>query len=434
VVTFSVSNSDSGYGISTVFVTLAGHFLCYCDEANGYWTYEESTTTWLQVVNGSDPGQINTGDGGASTVNFCFVCAWKNRLWFVERDTGRGWYLDVGAIYGTATSFTFGHRFKAGGDLRGLWSWTYDGGSGIDDALVAVSGGGDLLIYQGTDPSSSSSFSLQGVWFVGSVPAGRRICTDFGGDLLILSSLGILPLSKLVTGLVLYDRSQYRTAKIANLFGQLQEATATLRGWSLRLHPQDASLMVLVPTAVNQAAQMLVMSLVTQGWHQYRDLPIGSCAEPWAGKLYFGTADGRVCTNEGYVDAVLLADPTASTPIQWSLLTGFSNLGRPSLKQVVIIRPRVLSQGGSIPFDARARYGWDMTELSVVSGGGESSGSAWDSATWDQAVWGGQYQPAARVCGAAGVGTEVAIAVRGQSSSRMTLVGIDVTWDEGGVL
>jgi hypothetical protein len=176
------------------------------------------------------------------------------------------------------------------------------------------------------------------------------------------------------------------------------------------------------------------MSLITQGWHQYRDLPIGPCAEPWEGLLYFGTIDGRVCINDGYVDGITLADPNTSTPIQWSLLTGFSNMGRPTLKQVVTIKPRILSQTGSVPFGACARYGWNMTELATISGGGTQVGPLWDTALWDQVVWGGAYQPAAQVFGAAGCGAEVAIAVRGQSSSRMTLVGIDVSWDEGGIL
>ena len=39
--------------------------------------------------------------------------------------------------------------------------------------------------------------------------------------------------------------------------------------------------------------------------------------ESWEGDLYFGTSDGKVCKNSGYLDAVTLASPTAYTPIQW---------------------------------------------------------------------------------------------------------------------
>jgi hypothetical protein len=44
----------------------------------------------------------------------------------------------VNALYGTVTSWDFGSKFKHGGNLVGLWSWTVDGGIGIDDYLVAI--------------------------------------------------------------------------------------------------------------------------------------------------------------------------------------------------------------------------------------------------------------------------------------------------------
>lgn len=485
VVTFGTQNGDSGYGSSTVMVTAAGHFLCYCDEANGYHVYAESGATWAVVtpaatiawaagtayivgdrrLNGGltyectvagtsaaapDTGPSGTGgaivDGGVtwkyvarvlSGVDPALLVAvlpWKNRLWLVERDTARAWYLGVGAVTGAATSFTFGQRFQHGGDLRCLASWSIDGGSGIDDRLVAISGGGDVVIYAGTDPSQASTFSLVGVWYVGAVPTGRRLTTDSGGDLLVMSSIGILPMSKLVIGNPLIDRTQFQTAKISNLFNQLQAATATVRGWSMRLHPQDAALMVLVPQGAGASSTQLVMSLTTRGWHQYRDLPIGQCAEPWNGTLYFGTENGRVCVNDGYVDGVTLADPNSYSSINWSLLTAFSNFGVPNQKRIHWIRPYVSSQGGAIPFQAQARYNFDFSEIQG-SGIASASGSAtWDTAKWDQALWAGAYQPAQQVFGAQGIGPEVAIAMRGSASSRMTLVGIDVSYDTGGLL
>jgi hypothetical protein len=484
IVTFGTQSADSGWGISTVFVTNAGHFLAYCDEANGYYVYSETNGTWIKVVQAASAAWVkntvvgagsyisnngvtyytaaggttentdNAGPngsgaaitdgtvtwaytpsiGGVDPAKFAFVIGWKNRLWFVEKDTSKGWYLGLNAIYGNATAFNFGARFKAGGDLRGLWSWTFDGGSGMDDALVAVSGGGDVVIYRGTDPASAATFALSGVWFVGAVPTGRRLATDFGGDLLLMSSIGIMPLSKLVIGNVVYDRSQYQTFKISNLFNQLQAATSTLKGWSMRLHPIDSCLMVLVPTAVNQSTQQLVMSLTTRGWSRYRDIPIGVCAEPWGGTLYFGTVDGRVCVNDGYLDGLTLADPNSYSTIQWSLLSSFQDLGTPQRKRVQSIRPRVLSQGGAVTMKAAARYDWDLTELPTVTAVASSGTNTWDVGLWDTATWGGAYASQSQVFGASGFGSTVAIAIRGASSARMTLTGIDVTLDVGGVL
>lgn len=478
-----LNNADAGWGISTVFVTAAGHFLLYCDEANGYWVYNENGATWTQVAQAATTawapntvyalnarvtnsgvsyiattggtsdvspatGPNGTGTGiadgsvvwayspsiaGVNPANLAFVVAWKNRVWFVEKDTGRGWYLPVNSIYGTAASFNFGARFKAGGDLRGMWSWTWDGGSGIDDRLVVVSGGGDVLIYAGTDPSQAGTFGLTGVWFVGAVPAGRRLCTDFGGDLLIMSSLGILPVSKLSIGSLVLDRSQYQTFKIANLFNQLQSATATVRGWSMRLHPVDSALMVLVPVASGQASQQLVMSLTTRGWYQYRDLPIGACAEPWGGTMYFGTEDGRVCANDGYLDGVLLSNPGAYTPIEWSLLSAYSNLGDPRKKRIPWIKATLVSQGGGDVFQGRALFDWDMAEPAPVTGSAVAGSGTWDTAIWDSASWSGAYTSESGVFGSSGFGSTVALAIRGKSTSRTVLTGFDVAVEVGGL-
>ncbi|WP_242394853.1 hypothetical protein [Anaeromyxobacter oryzisoli] len=433
VVTFPTQNADSGYGVCTAFTDLNGsHWLLYTDEANGYYTYSEQGTTWTKVTQGTGASQVSVGD----PTKFASVVSWKNRLWFVERDTQHAWYLPVGSLYGAASKFVFGSRFKAGGDLRGLWSWTYDGGSGIDDALVAVSGGGDVLIYKGWDPSQASGFALSGVWSVGAVPAGRRLCTDFGGDLLVMSSMGILPLSKLTSGSVLYERTQYQTAKIANLWNQLQASTFSLRGWAMRLHPLDAALMVVMPVAAGQPSQQLVMSLTTKGWHQYRDMPMSIAAEPWNGTFYFGTADGRICANDGYVDGVTLANPNSYAPINWSLLSAFTNMGSAAQKRIHAIRATILSQGGAIPYQAQAKFRWDRSEGAPpqVALAGGAAGAVWDIAKWDQAVWGGDYQAQQQVFGAAGCAPEIAIAIRGAASSRMTLTGIDVAYETGGIL
>lgn len=442
VVTFGTQGSESGFGVSAAFTDLNGdHWLLYTDESNGYFTYKESTSTWAQITAGSGPNQMqekqSSGLPALDPTKLAFVFPWKNRLWFIEKDTQRGWYLPLNQITGAgadgAQQFYFGSRFIAGGDLRCLASWTFDGGSGIDDRLVAISGGGDVVIYQGTDPSSASTFALVGVWQIGSVPVGRRLTTTNGGDLLIMSSIGILPVSSLSIGSNVLDRSQYSTYQIANLFNQLQAATSNLRGWMMRIHPQDAALIVLVPVGVGQPSQQLAMSLTTKGWHRYRDLPMGQWAESWDGLMYFGTEDGRVCVNDGYLDSITLDDPNAFTPIDWSLVTAYSNLGSPLQKRMQGIRVKIMSQGGVVPVNAEGRFDFDISEAAIPQATTVVPGSStWDTGLWDSAVWSGDYVIQTQSFGAFGMGADMALAVRGKASSRMTLVEMDVVFDVGG--
>jgi hypothetical protein len=430
VLTFASAADPAGWGVSTAIVNAAGvHYLLYFDEQNGYHVYSEATSTWVKVAMGAGADQIN----GVDPDKFVFGTVWKNRLWCVERGTAAAWYLDVNAIYGTATKFNFGSKFRAGGPLVGLWSWTRDGGAGIDDRLVAISGGGDVAIYEGYDPTDASKFQLVGVWSIGSVPAGRKIASPFGGDLLMLSTLGVLPVSVLSVGSEPRPE-QYRTWKIANMFNVLASTYRSIRGWSIVIHPEDNALVLLVPTGAGLSTIQLAMSFGSGGWFQYRDLPM-SCADAWDGKLYFGTPDGRVLINDGYVDGITLADPNSYTPVQWSLLSRFTNGGDPRQKRIQMIRPLIRTEGSAPSYQAKARYGFDLTELDTVSeaplGGGAGE---WDSAIWDSAIWSGAGRVTRKMGGAAGIGSEVAIAMRGTAKDRTTILSVDVFFDRGGVL
>lgn len=427
VVTFGTQDATSGHGVSFVFSSAAGHFLCYFDESNGYHVYAETGGTWTaggpsgSPVTGVDPANLVAGLG------------WKHRVWAVERGTGKGWYLGTNAIGGAATAFNFGAQFRQGGALRGLYSWTGDGGAGIDDQLVAVSDGGDVVIYSGTDPATVGAFGLRGVWSVGGIPLGRRVASDFGGELLIMSTRGILSLRELVDGIE--DTGQYRTGKIANLWNKLMLSTANLRGWSMALHPLDATLIVTVPTGSGQPTRQLAMSLATKGWSEYRDLGMSGCCTPYGGTFYYGTTDGKIKAMDGYVDGVTLPDPDAYAAIQWSLLTGFQNLGNPNQKQVGFVEPSFIAEGASPSCSVEARYRYDLSEIGSSPGDATQGGLAlWDSATWDDALWAPEYAASHPMFGGIGMGPEVALAIRGTSVARTILVGFRGTYTAGGFL
>lgn len=479
-IAFPAQTTDSGFGVSHAMVNSAGHWLLYTDEENGYHVYSETAGTWTKVVAAATVAWVNTtayvvgdyrsnggltyvctvagtsaGSGGPSgtstsitdgTVTWSWVPAisgvdpgnlvsvtvWKNRVWLTERNSHKAWYLDVGAIYGTATAISFGNQFRAGGHLVGLWNLTMDGGAGVDDHLIALSGGGDLVVYVGTDPSSSSTFGLKGAWNVGGVPVGRHVAeTTPDGDVLVISSIGLVPVREYTQGAT--NPATFPTAKVANYFNLLVQRYRTNRGWAIHLHPEENALYVLVPTTEGSATTQLVMSLATRGWSEYADLPIYSAAS-WGGKLYFGTVSGSVCVNDGYVDGVTLADPTSYTAIQYALLTAFQNLGTPKRKRLQTLRVHLLSGTPQPALSAAARYDFDFSTLSAVTQSLPTSGSAWDVAVWDTDAWGGEYTPTQQVFGATGQGSSVAVALRGAAISRTILVGVDVAFESGGLL
>lgn len=422
VFAFSDLSGLAGYGVSCAHSTTAGNFIWYADEVNGLHLYTEETDTW------SAPGDL--GITGVDPADIVFVTSFKGFTLLVPRDATDIWILPVNSISGAATRMGLGYKLQAGGNIVGMWSWTYDGGGGLDDSLVVVTRGGDVLVFQGTDPTDSASFGNTGVWGVGKMPAGRNLATTFGGDLLLLTRAGIVPMSKLVVGAT--GSAQYETAKIHNLFNRLMLAYGDVRGWSLTLHPEESALIVTVPTGVDLPTTQLAMSLATHSWSQLRDLDIYSCAA-YEGKLYYGTVDGRIGINDGNVDGVTLADPTTYSAIDYSGISAFQNMGSGTQKQVHFIKPYFISQSASPSYSVGARYDFNTTELDAVTLSA-AAGDVWDTGLWDTMLWSGGTAASTGVRGTAGMGSNVAIAWRGASVDRTVLTGFEVSFSTGGML
>lgn len=426
-VPFGVNSGSAGYGTSVNFVTAGGHFLVYCDEQNGTYTYQEGGTGWVKVTQGAGPQQIAVGD----PTRFAFVTVFKSRLWFVDRDTTDAWYMPLGQVYGAAVKFPLGQVFREGGSLVGMWNWTYDGGSGLDDSLVFVSGGGDVAVYQGSDPASAATFGQRGQWQMAKPPAGRRIASTYGGDLLLLSRRGLIPMSQLVVGSV--SSLEYATAKISNLVNRLLNERSADPYWGIHLQPEDNALMVVVPIAGGTEFNQLVQSNAGRGWFLYRDLPVVSGAV-WQGQFYFGTPDGRLCIHTGYSDNVSLATPQTYDSVDWGFIGAFSNYGAPRLKRVSFMRPLILSEGSAPSYTVQARYDYDTNQPDPVELVLSATGAAWDEAKWDVDKWNGASPPSSQVRGGLGVGSAVAVAMRGKSLARTIVVSVDVGFTAGGYL
>lgn len=422
VLDFPVKDATAGWGTCQAFTNAAGnHYLLYGDEANGYSYYSETAGTWTTPsasdVTGVDPATLVA------------PLVFKHRVWFIQRGTAHAWYLGLDSFQGAATKFNFGSQFRTGGYLVGLFALSRDGGAGPDDWLVAVSSGGDVVVYQLTDPASPSGIAHKGTYQVGAPPAGRRVAVQFGGDLLIATAFGLVPVSALISETA--DSDRYPTRSIANLFASLVAERGSYSGWALASHPEENALLVLVPRTGSIATEQLALSVATKGWTRYADLPMLSAAT-WNRKLYFGTRDGRVCVHDGAVDNLLLSDANSYSAITYSGLTRSDNGGDARQKRIGSIRPVLMSEATAPAIAVEARYSYDATEITATPTAGTASG--WGYGTWNSAVWTDGPVTSQRVFGATGIGAAAAIAWKGLATSRTTLVGFDLVFDEGGVL
>ena len=432
LIAFADQSADAGYGTYAHYVDDSGDdVLFYADSLNGLYTYDAQTSTWA----------VASGIVGPVIADIKFIVSHKQRLWMIEENSTKAWYLEIGSNSGQATEFFFGSKFKHGGTLEGLFSWTVDGGAGVDDLLVAVSHAGDVLVYQGSDPDLTD-WEQRGTYFIGEIPNTPRFGTETGGELFLLSVYGIISMSDLLNGVdtsILQSDVEGSTMayKIAGLLREQMRRTIELKGWEVTVVPSDGGILISTPTIGSAAPIQYYYNVGVQAWGLWRGVPM-SCFDEYSGAVVFGTADGRVCRMDVEVDEKKLTpmDPQFNgDAIEFSILTSFTSFGQPAVyKRPKLIRPDFISQKAPIQTSV-VRFDFDTSEgLDFgFSTPDRFNVGTWDADNWDFAVWGSQNGTTfPSIGGSWGTGRYMAIATKGNSRTATRLIGWDLIYDTGG--
>lgn len=421
------TTDNAGRGVYTFFTNDAGtEYLFYADSANGLFQYEENLDTWVRA----------SAISGPVIENVNFVMTHKDQLWVIESDSTSAWYLPVGAVGGAMTEFNFGGKFRHGANLAGLFNWTIDGGAGIDDYLVAVSRAGDVMPYQGTDPSDAEKWSLVGQWFIGTIPKGSRFGSQEGGNLNLLSIYGLSAMDEIIVGVDGKNaKAQSEAGKVAILLRNDMERFINARGWQINYIPAQGTLLINTPLRGDGTRIQYARSTTVEGWGFWREVPM-QCFDEWDGKAYFGTADGRVMVMDTFLDNVQITPPAEGpngSPVKFSILSTFQDYGQPALfKRGKYCRPQFIAL--DIPTaTCTFRYDYNLTE--TINNRALASGDVgiWDAGIWDASIWGSDTpQGFNEPQGGSGYGRTVAIAMAGQTRAETSFISWDVTWDTGG--
>lgn len=426
---------------------VAGAHLCICNENGGYAIH--SGTGWSMPVQGTAPGQI----AGVDPAKLCYVTLFKKRLWFVQFDSTKAWYLPVDQITGAATEFDFGSQFKHGGKLVSIVNWTIEGGDGLNDLLVAVSSQGDVVIYQGQDPDTAATFQIKGTWYCGPLPVGRRQVRSSGSDVFILSQFGLVPISRLLTQTSMSaDMQQHISYLVDPLIARLMRDYSEFQGWQIIDLAKEELIAVGIPKEVATfGGTFLVYKVTTQGWALISDTKYASLIN--IGQLiYSGTTDGRVVRAfDGPLDNVLLAPAnpfsSAFSPAFGGSTTGSSGLtipcqvtpayqplGKPGhSKRFLMVRPSFTCKvAPQLRIQILTDYGSPPAPLTPTLPA--DTQSKWGAALWNSGVWAGQLLPIRDWLGCAGEGFSATVQLDYATGGDTLLTAIDFWTEEGGVM
>lgn len=376
---------------------------------------------------GSAVAATSWSGSGLTIANLIGGFPFKQRVWLIETDSAVAWYGATNAITGTLTSFDLGQIVTQGGYLVAGGGWTRDGGDGMDDLGVFVFSSGEILVYQGTDPSSATTWSKVGSFFA-APPIGRRCVERVGGDLVVLTRQGIMPVSLIMQGWTV-DQINQKTpwGKIAPLIKTAFDNYGSLAGWQLFRH--EEKLYLNVPVVVGSAYEQYVCNLQTGAWTLYTGMN-ARCLGSLDGDVYVGHGSGLVYKHAGTSDD--------GTSISYAAKQAFNYLGnRNATKRWTALRPHIGADG---TITAGIGVDVDFSSRNIPSGTisyvGQTSGSSWDEDDWDDATWSGDdVQILSKWVSVAGQGRAAAIRFEGVAANQtLDWYATDFLIQPGGVL
>lgn len=355
---------------------------------NGFWESVMMATAggnFLFAVNGTDLAKSYDGAAWAVPVitvatssTWSYLTVHKKRIWAVQKNTMDLWYLPVDSIAGAATKFSVGSLFKKGGRVVAIGTWTLDSGAGVDDLFVIVTSNGEIAVYQGTDPASSTTWALVGVYDVPK-PLGTKPLLNYGGDLLYLSRVGLLPLSQLRQSTII-DSAKLISFNIDGAFLDAAEDYNANLGWQMITHKAANLLITNVPVSQDTISYQFVMNTITKKWCRFTGWN-ASCWTELNGELYFALGDKVSKAWTGVTDAGLA--------ITGSCVQAYASWSFRGQKQIPLIRPNFGISGAvqiEMAFDADFNGFSGQTIFGYTP---TSSGAIWDIDLWDTAIWDG---------------------------------------------
>lgn len=274
----TVTNGD----FSSVQFTNAGGAVLIC--VNGQNLHK--------VYNGTTWAENSPAITGTTSDNFSHVWAYKNRLFFIQKNSLKFNYLPVSAIGGAAATFDLGAIFTRGGTLLTGATWSSDASQVTADLCVFITTEGEVAVYSGDDPSNATNWSLQGVYRIGK-PLGKKAMFRAGGDLGIATRDGLVPISSAYAQATEAITDYSVSKAIQELWTQTSSQRNTI-GWQIQAFTNLHSMLwVAPPTITGQTPFVLVVNMRTGAWCTYTGYDVRSMATIGT-SLYIGDSAGII--------------------------------------------------------------------------------------------------------------------------------------------
>jgi len=426
------SGQASGNYCASQLANQSGDYLMVVNDAGDY-PLRYDGTAWT-TLNG---GQI-TGPAGSTVVaghNLTYVCKYRNRWFFIEGGSMNAWYLPLNAIQGALSMIPLSGAATKGGKLLFCASWSIDAGDGIDDKIVFATDLGELLIFTGSDPSVAANWRQEGRYQV-PAPMGMNAHMPIGGDMLIATVGGIVPISASITK----TSEELELAAITRQIKPMwRDEVNAKRAWSWTMENWEeyGGIFVTWPGGDPGNRYCAAVNAATGAWCRFVGYD-ATCFVRMRGDMFFGTQGGIVMQADrtGYDDGV---------PYVANLVGGWEMFASPPNTITWRQARASFAASNAQPFQPQLSACVDyVVTLPTPPPPGPDPGLAevWDQGLWDHARWDqpAPGRPVVTNTGWVSIGMTgfshapiVQVTVAQQAKPDVELISIAATYDRLGV-
>ena len=366
---------------------------------------------------------VPTAETWIVPAKFDKVISHMNRLWFADSQNLAVYYLPVQQKAGEVKLLPLNAIFKRGGHIEAFATWSIDGGTGLDDAIAIFSCNGEVAIYSGVDPASE--FQLVGIFrFDG--PMSKKSIINFGGDLYVMISTGLVPMTTLIRAET--EQLGKSDLNVMKEFEEISRGHRHFYGWQVMLNHHTNHAICNMPIGDGKY-QQLVRKMPGQIWTKWRDVP----ARCWGwldNHTYFGSEDGKI-----YLGGVEYLNDDG-VPINADVRFAWSGFKSVTKKNFKMLRLYSITDGFPRPFmDMEIDYSNIPPTNQPEVTGGPAGGASWDLATWDVDYWAVSAQSKQNWQGVTGLGRVGATRIRiSVTNCTFSLTGVDVLYELGGLM
>lgn len=259
------------------YATLSNYLIMVNGQQHYLW---EGTTLSVPAMSGDLPPSPFVG-----------VCSHNERAFYWCEDSLDFWHGAGSEIQGNLTRFPLSNLGNIRGHIVTIASWTVDASHGQNDILVIITSEGDVVLYEGVDPTDAADWRQTGRYKTTPPIDGGRITLNYASDLLILTQSGVASLYAIM--------QKAEAAMAVNFSAQVDPDLLELTDdaeplfWDMIMDPRGRFILINTPGDASGIWQY-AYGLANKAFARFTGIEAATwCA--LGGELYFITMAGEVC-------------------------------------------------------------------------------------------------------------------------------------------